>query len=70
MAKSKSLPATADKGTKGTGGRKSRGKKQPRRWAQKLAGSIINTNRRINCDDNGHPFPDDRGKGALVDPLV
>lgn len=39
------------------GGPKRRGKRQPRRWAQKLEGSIINHNRRINHDDQGNPFP-------------
>lgn len=39
---------------------KTRGKKQPRRWAQKLEGRILNTNRRINHDDRGKPFPADK----------
>ncbi len=55
MAKSKSMPATAVKNP-GLGGRKSRGKKSPRRWAQKIAGSIINTRRKINCHDDGTQF--------------
>lgn len=37
-----------------------RGKKMPRRYAEKIFGSIINMRRRINCDDAGEPFPDKR----------
>lgn len=37
-----------------------RGKRSPRRWAQKLEGRILNTNRKINHDDAGNPFPPER----------
>ncbi len=62
------MPATAVKNT-GNLGRRSRGKKQPRRWAQKLEGSIINTRRKINHDDAGQPFPDSKKTKTVLEEL-
>ena len=63
MAKEKTK-AAKQLGAKVSKVKRNRGKKQPRRWAQKLEGSIINTRRKINCDDAGKAFPQDKPKAT------
>lgn len=47
-------------------GKKSRGKKHCRRWADKKEqGEILNLRRKINCDEQGRSLPDPKRRSEV-----